>query len=129
MLANIARTAGKQIFLPALKSDCSLFFARWDIRDTPSMNRYQIPEPPTTAERCTAADLDVIFLPLVGWDVHGGRLGMGGGYYDRTLSEKRGPVLVGLAHQCQQVAQIPQEKWDIVLDYIATDAALIRRQG
>jgi 5-formyltetrahydrofolate cyclo-ligase len=128
-LANMARKAAKRLFLPVLCDDKSLSFARWDPDDTPSINRYQIPEPPETAERCPANELDIIFLPVVGWDARGGRLGMGGGYYDRTLSGISGPVLVGLAHECQQVADIPRENWDIVLDYVATDAAIYRRQG
>jgi 5-formyltetrahydrofolate cyclo-ligase len=65
----------------------------------------------------------------VGWDLYGGRLGMGGGFYDRTLSGISGPLLVGLAHDSQRVEEVPQESWDIRLDYIATDAALYRRQG
>lgn len=128
-LAHLARTAGKQLYLPVLCSDNSLSFARWHTADAPSLNRYQIPEPPATAERCPASDLDIIFLPLVGWDTRGGRLGMGGGYYDRTLSGISGPVLVGLAHQCQQVTEIPLQEWDIVLDYVATDIALYHRAG
>ena len=71
----------------------------------------------------------MIFLPVVGWDSHGGRLGMGGGYYDRALAGIVGPVLVGLAYGSQQVEQIPRESWDIVLDYVATDAGLIRCKG
>jgi 5-formyltetrahydrofolate cyclo-ligase len=60
----------------------------------------------------------------VGWDGHGGRLGMGGGFYDRTLSGISGPLLVGLAHENQQVDEIPLENWDIALDYVATDVGL-----
>jgi 5-formyltetrahydrofolate cyclo-ligase len=128
-LVDMARKAAKQLFLPVLRSDDSLSFARWDSNDTPSINRYQIPEPPDAAERCPASELDIIFLPVVGWDARGGRLGMGGGYYDRTLSGISGPVLVGLAHECQQVEEIPAEQWDIALDYVATDAALYQRQA
>jgi 5-formyltetrahydrofolate cyclo-ligase len=129
VLANIARSEGKQLFLPVLTSDSGLAFARWETDMTLCVNRYNIPEPPVGAERCPAAELDMIFLPVVGWDMHGGRLGMGGGYYDRALADIVGPVLVGLAHAGQQVEQIPRESWDIVLDYVATDAGLIRCKG
>jgi 5-formyltetrahydrofolate cyclo-ligase len=54
---------------------------------------------------------------------------MGGGFYDRTLSDTEGSILVGLAHECQRVEKIPQENWDVVLDYIATDDALYLREG
>ena len=68
--------------------------------------------------------LDIVFLPVVGWDRRGGRLGMGGGYYDRTLANISGPLLVGLAHDGQQVDDIPRESWDVALDYVATDTDL-----
>jgi 5-formyltetrahydrofolate cyclo-ligase len=66
---------------------------------------------------------------VVGWDLFCNRLGMGSGFYDRTLSGARGPLLVGLAHECQRVEKIPRESWDIGMDYIATDTALYRRRG
>jgi 5-formyltetrahydrofolate cyclo-ligase len=128
-LENLARSAGKQLFLPVINDDNSLSFARWYADDRLSNNRFNIPEPPASAPRCVVAQLHIIFLPLVGWDLHGGRLGMGGGFYDRTLSGNSGPLLVGLAHDSQQVEEVPQESWDIRLDYIATDGALYRRQG
>jgi 5-formyltetrahydrofolate cyclo-ligase len=123
-LVSMARAASKQLFLPVLTADNSLSFARWNTADTPSTNRYNIPEPPTGAAQYPVADLDIIFLPVVGWDAQGGRLGMGGGYYDRALSGIAGPVLVGLAHDSQRTERIPKESWDIVMDYIATDTAL-----
>ena len=61
---------------------------------------------------------------MVGWDRSGRRLGMGGGYYDRTLANVTGPVLVGLAHANQEVTALPLESWDVVVDYVATDIGL-----
>ena len=49
---------------------------------------------------------------------------MGGGFYDRTLSGISGPLLVGLAHENQRVDEIPLERWDVALDYVATDVGL-----
>jgi 5-formyltetrahydrofolate cyclo-ligase len=66
-------------------------------------------------------------LPLVGFDASGNRMGMGGGYYDRTFSFKslkkglRGPTLIGLAHEIQRVEELPVESWDIPLTAIVTD--------
>lgn len=129
VLADIARSQGKQLLLPVLSSATCLAFARWETDMTLSANRYNIPEPPLGAEHRPAAELDMIFLPVVGWDQQGGRLGMGGGYYDRALAGVRGPLLVGLAHACQEVGHVPRESWDIVLDFVATDAGLIRCKG
>jgi len=128
-LSDLARTMDKQLFLPVIQHDNSLSFAAWHRDDTLSTNRFGIPEPPATARRCPANDLDIVFLPVVGWDAQGGRLGMGGGFYDRTLSGISGPLLVGLAHTNQKVDHIPREKWDIPLNFIATDTALHRSQG
>ncbi|AAU37082.1 unknown [[Mannheimia] succiniciproducens MBEL55E] len=61
--------------------------------------------------------LDIIFTPLVAFDKSANRLGMGGGFYDRTLQnwQNKSFLPVGLAHQCQQVEKLPVESWDIPL--------------
>jgi 5-formyltetrahydrofolate cyclo-ligase len=123
-LSALGRAQHKQLFLPVIEADNSLRFAEWRPDSVLSKNRFGIPEPPAQARHCPAQDLDIIFLPLVGWDLQGGRLGMGGGFYDRTLAGITGPLLVGLAHANQQVECIPREEWDISLNFIASDAAL-----
>ncbi|MDG2047766.1 MAG: 5-formyltetrahydrofolate cyclo-ligase [Halioglobus sp.] len=122
-LESAARSLNKALFLPVITDD-RLCFAQWHKEVCLSSNRYNIPEPPKGALRCPASDLDIIFIPTVGWDERGGRIGMGGGFYDRTLSGIAGPLLVGLAHDNQQVDEIPLERWDIALDYVATDVDL-----
>lgn len=71
----------------------------------------------------------MIFLPLVAFDRTGTRLGMGGGYYDRSLARqsttKTRPLRVGLAHSIQEVTQLERQAWDIPLDLIATERELI----
>jgi 5-formyltetrahydrofolate cyclo-ligase len=129
-LTNLARALKKEIYLPVITLEKGLTFILWQPEGALVTNQYNIPEPADYASSCAAAELDIIFLPLVGWDLHGGRLGMGGGYYDRTLAElpespgSSKPLLVGLGHSCQQVEQVPREEWDICLDFIATDSAL-----
>ena len=123
-LGALGRAQHKQLFLPVIEADRSLAFAEWRADSPLSPNRFGIPEPSAQASRCPVEDLDIVFLPLVGWDLQGGRLGMGGGFYDRTLAGITGPLLVGLAHARQQVDCIPQEEWDISLNFIASDAAL-----
>jgi 5-formyltetrahydrofolate cyclo-ligase len=123
---RIAREQGKQVYLPVLAEDNRLRFAHWAADELLARNRFDIPEPPVAASHCKISDLDIVFLPLVAWDRRGGRLGMGGGFYDRTLSGNAGPLLVGLAHDCQRIEAVPRDAWDIDLDYIATDVALYR---
>jgi 5-formyltetrahydrofolate cyclo-ligase len=125
-LASAARSAGKQLFLPIINPDLHLHFALWEDETVLEANRYNIPEPPGSAALCLAPDLDIVFLPLVGWDLRGGRLGMGGGFYDRTLAAVEGPVLVGLGYDAQQVAELPRDCWDVELHYVATEVALYR---
>jgi 5-formyltetrahydrofolate cyclo-ligase len=71
--------------------------------------------------------LDLIVVPLVGIDGGGRRLGMGGGFYDRALAFRRnrhhwrGPLLVGLAFECQCAATVYAQAHDIRLDAVATE--------
>lgn len=67
--------------------------------------------------------LDVVITPLVAFDITGNRMGMGGGYYDRTLANWRTdqrPLPIGYAHDCQQVDKLAKQHWDIPLPYIIT---------
>lgn len=125
VIAARARAQARQVFLPVLDGDQHLAFALWQADSPLQPNRFNIPEPPAGSARCAVADLDILCLPLVAWDSSGGRLGMGGGFYDRTLAGMTGPLLVGLAHGCQEVERVPRDDWDIELDYVATDSALV----
>jgi 5-formyltetrahydrofolate cyclo-ligase len=122
-LAALARGLPKKLFLPRIVAN-GLCFAQWHAEALLLPNHYNIPEPAKSEVHCPVSDLDIIFIPTVGWDQYGGRLGMGGGFYDRTLSGISGPLLVGLAHENQRVAEIPLENWDVALDYVATDIGL-----
>lgn len=71
--------------------------------------------------------LDLVLVPMVGFDQQGNRVGMGKGYYDRTFAGHarwwHRPLLVGLAHGLQQM-KIDPRPWDVAMDYIATDSTL-----
>jgi 5-formyltetrahydrofolate cyclo-ligase len=75
--------------------------------------------------------LDLILTPLVAFDDQGNRLGMGGGFYDRTLAylgrrkHWKKPRLIGTAHAFQQVARLPHESWDVPLHGVVTEKALL----
>ncbi len=117
---------GQRVYLPVLHpfSPGHLLFLGYEA-DTPLViNRLRISEPKLDITRLLPpAQLDVLFTPLVAFDAAGRRLGMGGGFYDRTLRHWRrgsGFYPIGLAHDCQQVDAVPAESWDIPLPEIIT---------
>lgn len=119
----------KGCYLPVLHPILGnrLWFLRLD-RDTPMVrNRFGIPEPSLRrAASRPAWALDVVLMPLVGFTPEGDRLGMGGGFYDRTFAflgqpGQHAPRLIGLAHECQRVATMPTASWDVPMNAIVTD--------
>ena len=114
---------GKQVYLPVLHpfNPNHLLFLRY-LPDTPMLkNKFGIWEPKLNVQSVLPLEeLDILFTPLVAFDKQGNRLGMGGGFYDRTLQhwQKSSFIPVGLAHQCQQVEQLPTEAWDVPLHQI-----------
>ena len=113
----------KHVYLPVLHpfNPNHLLFLRY-LPDTPMLkNKFGIWEPKLNVQNVLPLDeLDILFTPLVAFDKEGNRLGMGGGFYDRTLQNWQNSsfIPVGLAHQCQQVEQLPTEAWDVPLHRI-----------
>ena len=122
-LIKILWAQGKQVYLPVLHpfNPNHLLFLRY-LPDTPMLkNKFGIWEPKFNVQNVLPLDeLDILFTPLVAFDKQGNRLGMGGGFYDRTLQNWQNSsfIPVGLAHQCQQVEQLPTEAWDVPLHQI-----------
>ena len=125
---------GKKCFVPSLHTfrHNRLWFLPW-YPDAPTKpNKYGIPEPQRRRLRIAAQHLDIVLVPLVGFDGHGRRLGMGGGYYDRTFAYMnrrthwKKPLLIGIAHACQQTSRLPDKPWDIRLDAIVTERNVLR---
>lgn len=97
------------------------------------LNRYGIQEyHPPGGKRVRARQLQRLFVPLLGFDRAGYRIGMGGGYYDASLAYRRlravwrQPDLVGVAFSIQQVVKVPHDPWDIPLDGVLTEVGLSR---
>ena len=123
-LQRSCRAQGKSIYLPVIREDRSLAFSLWDEDAELRPNRCGICEPDAKAPRIEVEDLHIIFVPLVGWDSAGNRLGMGGGFYDRTLAGVKGPLRIGLAYEFQNVAGISPDPWDVPMDYVVTESTL-----
>ncbi|NRA23482.1 MAG: 5-formyltetrahydrofolate cyclo-ligase [Oleispira sp.] len=116
---------GQTIYLPTLHPIRKgfLWFVEYRPNSPMRTNRFGITEPdPKHNKRIAPRFLQVVGLPLVAFDSQGNRLGMGGGFYDRSFEFCRQagtkPKLFGLAHQCQQVEALPLESWDIQLEDI-----------
>jgi 5-formyltetrahydrofolate cyclo-ligase len=119
-------------FLPVVGDGQRLRFAPWRPGLEIATNRHGIPEPVCAPGDIVEADaVDVVLVPLLGFDRRGHRLGFGGGYYDRTFAFLRDsarparPVLIGIGYAGQEVAGIEPQAWDVPLDYIATERELI----
>lgn len=130
-LLRFALAAGKQVYLPVLHQGDHLLFGRYRRGQRMRRNRFGIPEP--TGERLPPWALDLVLLPLVGFDRDGGRLGMGGGFYDRSFAFLRDgrakPRLLGLAHHFQEVERLPREPWDVPLAAVVTDRGWVKMRG
>jgi len=124
----------KQTFLPVLAQfpKGQLWWVPYT-KDTPLyQNRFGIHEPqhPKRLRRTKLRSLDVILMPLVAFDANGHRIGMGGGFYDRSLARLRAnhswhrPLRIGVAFSWQQVPAIPAQAWDIPLDAVVTEQAM-----
>ena len=124
----------KHSYLPVLRPGKSreLWFVEYTQGALLTKNRFGIPEPDfRTQHKIPAQLLDVVLMPLVGFDRSGARLGMGGGFYDTTFAFKQKqkpakPALIGLAHACQEVESLTTASWDIPLFAIATDKEIIQ---
>ena len=130
LLLRAAQRCGKATYLPVLNPwpRTRMVFQRIEPGERLQRNRFGIFEPVIRAARQRRVwTLDLLLMPLVGFDGNGGRLGMGGGFYDRSLAYRamrknsQKPTLLGLAHECQRVDRLPLERWDVPIQGTVTD--------
>jgi 5-formyltetrahydrofolate cyclo-ligase len=120
----------KQVYLPVVHpfSKGQLLFLKYQSDTLMKVSGLGIREPKLDVRIIKlASEMDIILTPLVAFDTTGNRLGMGGGFYDRTFAACLQPsnnictpYPIGVAHDCQQVEQLPIEHWDIALPEIIT---------
>ncbi len=125
----------KRCYLPALRPmpPNRLWFCQYKPGDRLVKNKYGIIEPNIqTRKPIPPWELDLVLIPLVFFDLNGNRVGMGGGFYDRTFSylktrsKWRKPKLIGVAHELQLVDSIQPNTWDIPLDGVVTESHLYK---
>jgi 5-formyltetrahydrofolate cyclo-ligase len=129
-LLNRAVSMQACCFLPIVprRGRKRMWFSQMGKRPAWVLNRYGIPENlHPLAKRVRAQSLDLLFMPLLGFDSRGFRLGMGGGYYDASLAylkrfrRWRRPRVVGVAFSVQELEGVPNDSWDIPLDAVLTE--------
>ncbi|MBW4707532.1 5-formyltetrahydrofolate cyclo-ligase [Roseobacter sp. YSTF-M11] len=101
-----------------------LRFARWE----PDMPLVEGPFGARIPEKPVFFEPEILIVPLVAFDATGGRLGYGGGFYDRTLEQlraKRPTLAVGFAYATQEAEALPLEATDQKLDMIVTEVEVI----
>jgi 5-formyltetrahydrofolate cyclo-ligase len=124
-LANLA-DRGVKLALPVISDEpgkAVITFRLWSVASEMQRNRYGISEPAGTME-ISVSDLDLVLVPLVGWDRAGGRLGMGASFYDRLFqpfAECGRPVRMGVGYELQNVEIVPRDPWDIPLHAVLTE--------
>jgi len=130
-----ARRIGCRLFVPRIQSirRRTMAFVPLD-GGRLRRNRYGIAEPSASnGQAIPLRNLDLILLPLVGFDRAGHRIGMGAGYYDRVLQRRRArerawrrPLLIGVAYACQESPLIKPAPWDVAVDLIVTEREVIQ---
>jgi 5-formyltetrahydrofolate cyclo-ligase len=127
-LLRLALARGCRVSLPRITAAAGsrMQFIRWR-SGALRINRHGIGEPrggTVVPPPC----LQVVLLPLTGFDENGSRIGSGAGYYDRAFAfrmRRRGtPLLVGIAFEAQRTAALPRAAHDVGLDMIVTERGL-----
>ena len=116
--------------LPCIQADGGLRFAPWRSGDALVSNRFGIPEPDIDpSSQLDAREMTLILAPLLGFTRNGARLGMGGGYYDRSLAFRHTtsapPWLIGVGYGFQEIADFEGHAFDVAMDAIVTEQELI----
>lgn len=121
-LSALIEAAGKEFCLPRMEGDGIMCARRYASGDRLEKNAWGIWEP--TGEVVPAQSIDLVLVPGLAFDARGGRLGQGGGYYDRFLPRTKA-WRIGVAFEEQIIHQVPQEAWDIPLHGVCTCTQII----
>lgn len=141
-LAELLWRDEKSVYLPVINTTRKLSFRLWTPDTQLTLSRLNTYEPESSGSDLASEQLDAAILPLVGFDRSGARLGMGGGFYDSTLSRPLAnsngkvdtetkinlalkPIKIGFAFDIQEVEQIPTEAHDVALDYVVTPTQIV----
>ncbi len=117
------KKAKKMVYAPIIKGNKMDFFRIDNLEEQDFViNRFGIPEPPKDLEVSYPSEKCLMIIPGLGFSINGSRLGRGGGFYDRYLSENPDIIKVAVAFNIQICNKIPTEEWDKKVDYIITES-------
>ncbi len=112
----------KRMALPCVTDEKGLLFREWSPGAPLHRHALGMQEPLADAPEILP---EIVLVPLLAFDAFGGRLGYGGGYYDRAMARLRAtdtpPLFVGVAYSMQEVEQVPLEAQDALLDGVLTE--------
>ena len=123
---NYLYSKNKEVLLPVIENNSkTLLFAKYDIKSALVKNNFGIVEP-KDKEFVDIEDIDIALIPCVAFNDKLFRLGMGGGFYDRTFSKKSSTILIGMAYSFQYENESFQEKHDVKMDYVITQKGILK---
>jgi 5-formyltetrahydrofolate cyclo-ligase len=125
-IARAAWSAGKRVAVPKIRAPGVM-----DAVVISSLDQGLAPGPmdilePVGNDVLAASELDLIVAPAMAYDRRGNRLGRGGGYYDRFISQSKGSLVCGLIFDRQLLDELPVEPHDQPVDMLVTNAEFIR---
>ena len=121
-----ARADGKRTLLPRVTDRFEMVLSSVDRIEDLEPGRYGVREPPADAPVELLASDVLVLVPGVAFDRRGGRLGRGGGSWDRSLATRRGAIVFGVGFELQVVEAVPQEEHDQPMDALVTEAGIRR---
>ena len=135
-LMTWANEMQRQVFVPMIVGKGKpLMFSPWHPDVAMRLNRFGIAEPDVPENQWIAPqELDIVITPLVAFDENCHRLGVGGGFYDRSFAflnslepDRRRPIMIGFAFELQRVKSITRQSWDVLLDAVVTERSIYHR--
>ena len=123
---NYLHSKNKEVLLPVIENNSkTLLFAKYDMQSKLVKNNFGIVEP-KDKEFVDIEAIDIALIPCVAFNDKLFRLGMGGGFYDRTFSKKSSTILIGMAYSFQYENESFQEKHDVKMDYVITQKGILK---
>ncbi len=125
-IINYLHSKKKEVLLPVIENQSkTLSFAKYNFKSKLLANKYGIYEP-KDKEFVDLKHIDIVLVPCVAFNKQLFRLGMGGGFYDRTFSKKTSTILIGIAYSFQFENISFQEEHDIKMDYVITQKEILK---